>query len=150
MRKALSLRHTWRTLPLLVKAQHAIRGATPTHVTTYTGLAQAKRHAADRDVGRQVMALVSCLCVCGCVGAGLFEPRNGFDDVWLEAREVPLPDGEKAQSVACSGALTAVLTGVSPLHACRTHVIHRPMILGRERLTGPCSPLVSCGVSCFV
>lgn len=61
--------------------------------------------------------------MCGCVGAGLFEPRNGFDDVWLEAREVPLPDGEKAQSVACSGALTAVLTGVSPLHAC-THQCH--------------------------
>lgn len=68
MRKALSLRHTWRTLPLLVKAQHAIRGTTPTHVTTYTILAQAKGHAADRVVGRQVMALVSCLCVwmCGC------------------------------------------------------------------------------------
>lgn len=68
------------------------------------------------------------------------EPRNGFDDVWLEAREVPLPEGDKAHSVACSGALTAVLTGVASLHTCRNNVIGIEDVIGRERLTGLGSP----------
>lgn len=33
------------------------------------------------------------------------------EDVLLSPREFPLPEGERAWKVACSGALTAVVTG---------------------------------------
>jgi hypothetical protein len=33
------------------------------------------------------------------------------EDVLLQPREFPLPEGERAAKVACSGALTAVVTG---------------------------------------
>ena len=34
------------------------------------------------------------------------------EDVLLSPREFPLPEGERAWRVACSGALTAVVTGM--------------------------------------
>ena len=114
VRKALSLRHMWQTLPWLVRANQVgahrcvclCGGGWRVHAI-YQPDRRRRRLTPSSPPSHEPQAMKRVL--------DSPKPSSGEqyyrEDVLLRPREFPLPEGERAASVACSGALTAVVTG---------------------------------------